>query len=65
MFAHFGRIGEYASDLKVPENYRVNNLCYLDAKGKSCKDEELQKSRKETPFMESIRIAAEKQQGRG
>lgn len=53
-----------ASDLRVPENYRVNNLCYLDAKGESCKDEELQKSRKETPFMESMRIAAGKQQGR-
>ena len=50
--------------MRVPENYRVNNLCYLDAKGESSKDEELQKSRKETPFMESMRIAAGKQQGR-
>lgn len=45
-------------------NYRVNYLCYLDAKGEPCKEEKLQKSRKETPFMESMRIAAGKQQGR-
>lgn len=51
--------------MRVPENYRVTNLCYLDAKGESYKDEELQKSRKETPFIESMRIAAGKQQGRG
>ena len=50
--------------MRAPENYRVNNLCYLDAKGESYKDEELQKSRKETPFIESMRIAAGKQQGR-
>ena len=43
-------------------NYRVNYLCYLDAKGESCKEEKLQKLRKETPFMESMRIAAGKQQ---
>lgn len=64
-FAQPGKSRKKAIDLRTPENYRVNNLCYLDAKGKSCKDEELQKSRKETPFMESMRIAAGKQQGRG
>lgn len=63
-FAQPGKSRKKAIDLRTPENYRVNNLCYLDAKGKSCKDEELQKSRKETPFMESMRIAAGKQQGR-
>jgi len=59
-----GKKQEESIDLRTPENYRVNYLCYLDAKGESCKEEKLQKSRKETPFMESMRIAAGKQQGR-
>ena len=63
-FAHARKSKKKAIDLRTPENYRVNYLCYLDAKGESCKDEELQKLRKETPFMESMRIAAGKQQGR-
>lgn len=61
-FAHPGKSRKKAIDLRTLENYRVNYLCYLDAKGESCKEEKLQKSRKETPFMESMRIAAGKQQ---
>ena len=63
-FAHPGKSRKKAIDLRTLENYRVNYLCYLDAKGESCKEEKLQKSRKETPFIESMRIAAGKQQGR-
>lgn len=63
-FAHPEKSRKKAIDLRTPENYRVNYLCYLYVKGESCKEEKLQKSRKETPFMESKRIAAGKQQGR-
>lgn len=63
-FAQPGKSRKKAIDLRTHENYRVNYLCYLDAKGEPCKEEKLQKSRKETPFMESMRIAARKQQGR-
>lgn len=63
-FAHPEKSRKKAIDLRTHENYRVNYLCYLYVKGESCKEEKLQKSRKETPFMESKRIAAGKQQGR-
>ena len=63
-FAHPEKSRKKVIDLRTHENYRVNYLCYLYVKGESCKEEKLQKSRKETPFMESKRIAAGKQQGR-
>ena len=46
-FAHPGKSRKKAIDLRTLENYRVNYLRYLDAKGESCKEEKLQKSRKE------------------
>lgn len=36
-FAHPGKSRKKAIDLRTLENYRVNYLCYLDAKGESCK----------------------------
>lgn len=62
-FAHARKSRKKAIDLRTPENYRVNYLCYLDAKGESCKEEKLQKSRKETPFMESMMIVLESSRG--
>lgn len=38
-FVHPGKSRKKAIDLRTPENYRVNYLCYLDAKGESCKEE--------------------------